>query len=416
MRFVVWLILLALAAVLAAGVLGSNEGVVTVYRGAWRLDLSLNLFLFLLVLTCFIVVTVMRTVQSLVSLPERARVWRVGRRDRAAQAALREALAQYFAGRYGRASRSAQRALSIQSATPELDKDLEFTVLANLLGAGSAHRLQDRRLRDELLGQAFDRAKSLLGSKESVEGARLMAAEWALDERDADRAFEHLSQLPPGVARRTQALRLRLQAARMAHQPQEALKTARLIAKHGGIAPLAATGFLRSLAFELIDAMRDTDQLRRVWSQFDAADRRDPIVAAHAATAMAALGAPEEARQWIRPFWERMRELASDERQALCAALVAAMEGIGTDWLARLEDFAHQYPRDGWVAYSVGCALAERQLWGKSRLLLEQAAQDPMLEPAPRRAALRRLADIAREQDNHERAAACFEAAARLPG
>ena len=43
--------------------------------------------------------------------------------------------------------------------------------------------------------------------------ARLLAAEWAVDDRDANRALTLLAELSPGAARRTQALRLRLQAA-----------------------------------------------------------------------------------------------------------------------------------------------------------------------------------------------------------
>ena len=62
----------------------------------------------------------------------------------------------------------------------------------------------------------------------------------------------------------------------------------------------------------------------------------------------------------------------------------------------------------------MGCALAERQLWGKARRLLEQAGDDPMLAIAARRKAWLALAQLARQDGDSERAAACFEAAARL--
>src|SRR5690606_31849034 len=99
------------------------------------------------------------------------------------------------------------------------------------------------------------------------EGARLLAAEWALDDRDASRALSLLADLPPGVARRTHALRLKLQATRLGQQPQEALKTARLLAKHQGFSRVAALGLMRSLAFEALDAARDVEQVHRVWLQ-----------------------------------------------------------------------------------------------------------------------------------------------------
>ena len=416
MRFVVWLVLLAAAAVLSAAVLGANEGLVTFYRGVWRLDMSLNLFLVLALGVCFLVVTLMQGVRTLVGLPQRAKQWRTARRERLAQVALREALAQYFAGRYSRAVRSAQRALSIQAATPGWTADDEFNTLARVLAAGSAHRLQDRKLRDESITPVFERADRALGTRPAEEGARMLAAEWALDDRDADRALEHLAALSPGVARRTQALRLRLQASRQGREPWEALKTARLLTKHGGIAPLAATELLRSLGFEVLDSARDADQLRRVWAQFEPADRKDAFVAARAAQRMASLGESDEARLWIRPFWERMDELGEDERQTLALALVHCLQGIGPDWLPRLENWAHNAPREPWIAYAVGCALAQRQLWGKARVLLELAAQNERLLASARRGAWVRLADMARDQDDVARAHRCFEAAARLQG
>jgi HemY protein len=242
----------------------------------------------------------------------------------------------------------------------------------------------------------------------------LLAAEWALDDRDAPRALELLGELPQGVARRTHALRLKLQATRLGRQPQEALKTARLLAKHQGFSKAAAQGLLRSLAFESLDTAHDADQLRRVWLQFDAVDRRDAFVASRAADRAASLEAFDEARGWLRPFWDRLTELGADERACVSLALVAAMRGIGPEWLPRLEAASAAFPREGAVALAVGCALAERQLWGKARRLLEQAAADAALATAARRKAWLALATLAQQESDPSRAAECFEAAARL--
>jgi HemY protein len=414
MRAVIWFVLLFAVAVVAASSLGSNDGLVTFYWGTQRLDLSLNLFLILLVGTCFVLVTVINAVNALVGLPRRAREWRVARRDRSAQAALREALAQYFGGRYSRAQRAAQRALTIQGDTPELQQDNEFTVLGHLLAAGSAHRLQDRAGRDAALQRALELAGRSSAARSAEEGARLLAAEWALDDRDATRALEQLAGLPMGVARRTHALRLRLQATRLGRQPQEALKTARLLAKHQGFSKVAAQGLLRSLAFESLETARDVDQLERTWSAFDAMDRRDPYVAARAALRAAGFGAGDTARGWLRPFWERFAELAPEERAVLALALAKAVDGLGAEWLPRLEAAAQAHPREGAIAYAVGIALAERQLWGKARRLLEEAAASDSVPEAARRDAWCTLARIALQEGDPERAARCYEAGATL--
>lgn len=414
MRTALWFLLLFVLAVVAAATLGTNDGLVSIFWAGWRVDTSLNLFLLALAGFCFVLVLLIHTVSVLTSLPERAREWRVARRDRAAQAALREALAQYFGGRYSRAQASAQRALAIQLDTPDLSGDAEFAALGHLLAAGSAHRLQDRAKRDEQLETALELTHTSAAASRVEAGALLLAAEWALDDRDARRALVLLSGLPPGVARRTHALRLKLQATRLGNQPQEALKTARLLAKHQGFSKVAAQGMLRSLAFEALATARDVEQLRRIWLQFDNADRRDPAVAARAAVRVADLGAPDEARAWLRPFWDRLEELNADDRATLARALVASLSGIGPDWLSRLEAAAAAFPREPAVAHAVGSALAERRLWGKARALLEPAAANVNLDTEQRRHAWVMLARLAEEESDANRAARCYESAARL--
>jgi HemY protein len=414
MRAVIWFLLLFVAAVVTASSLGTNDGMVSFYWGRQRTDISLNLFLLVFIGSSFALVSIIQAINALVGLPKRAHAWRVARRDRTAQAALREALAQYFGGRYSRSHKAAQRALVIQAETPDLVQDNEFTVLGHLLAAGSLHKMQDRQRRDEQLQSALELSSRSPLARPAEEGARLLAAEWALDDRDAERALDLLAALPPGVARRTHALRLKLQATRLAHQPHEALRTARLLAKHQGFSKVAAQGLLRALAFESLDSARDADQVRRVWLALETADRRDPLVAARAATCLARQGVPAEARSWLRPFWDRLHESTEDERSAVAHALVASLEGIGPDWLPRIESALKAYPREAAVSYAAGCALAERQLWGKARLLLEQAAAEKSLGVAARRHAWLVLARLAEEQGDHARTAVCHETAARL--
>lgn len=413
MRSIIWLVLLCVVAVVAATTLGSNDGLVTVYWAGWRTELSLNLFLILLLACVAVLFSAAQALRSLLSLPERASEWRALRRERAAQAALREAQAEFFSARYSRAHKAATRALTLRQDAPQLQADADFGVLAQLLAAASLHRLQDRPRRDALLQQIFQAARR--GGGHGVEdGARLLAAEWALDDRDAERAAELLGQLPAGVARRTQALRLKLQASRMAKQPLEALHTARLLAKHQGFAPVAARGLLRSLAAEAIDASHDLQQLQRLWQQLDAADRRDAQVAARAALRAVELGAAAAARDWLRPFWDRLADLERDDRDAVALALFEAAPGIEHEWLPRLEAALDTHGHEAAVTVAVGMAFADRQLWGKARKLLEQSAAVPLLPLRVRRRVWRALALMARDNSNEARAQECERAAAAL--
>lgn len=413
MRTVIWLMLLAVSAAVAAALLGKNDAMVTLYWAPWRVDLSFNLVLVALALGGMGVYAALRGLDALIGLPRRAREWRVAKRERSAQEALREAMALYFSARYSRAHKAALRALTIRHETPELTATDEFQVLAQTLAAGSMHRLQDRARRDEHLAQALSGSRGLVPQRAAEEGARLLAAEWAIEDLDADRALELMGGLAPGAARRTHALRLKLQATRLADRPTEALKVARLLAKHQAFTPAAAQGLLRSLAIKALDAARDADQLRRVWQQLDAADRRDAFIGARAAGQLVRFGEAEEARALLKPFWDGMAERQADERAELGIALAAAIEGIGSEWLPRLEAAVAAHPRDALLAHVLGLALVQLQLWGKARTQLERSADDDGLPARQRRQACLTLAEMAEREGDEARANACYRKAAR---
>lgn len=411
MRGIIWLTLLFAAAVVAALTLGRNDGLVSLFWDGWRVDLSLNLFLLLLVGSCLLVFGALHALQQLFSLPERARAWRLQQRDRGAQLMLREALSHLWGGRYARAQKAVQKLLQLQSRTPELQADGGALTLAHLLAAEAAHKLQDRRQRQE----QFDAALRQSAPREQLDAARLRAVGWALEDRDAPRALALLAELPPGTARRTQALRLRLQAARMAQQPLDALRTTRLLAKHQGFAPGVAQSLIRALAFELLDGARDADQLRQAWLQLEAAERRDAFIAARAAERIAQLGAAGDARQWLRPFWDDIAKLGDEERQAIAQAMLAALSGLAADWLPRLQAAQQAVPRDPQLPLVMGHALAELQLWGKAQQLLSSCAADARLPAAWRRRSWLRLAEMAEQAGDNASRIQALEEAARLP-
>lgn len=413
MRAIVWLVLIFVAAVVSALTLGDNTGLASFYWDGWRIDFSLNFFVLAALGIGFAVVSAVQAVNALIGLPERARAWRALRVERTAQASLREALTEYYSGRYSRSHKAAQRALAIRDDGLVLPDDHEFRTLGMLLAAGSLHRMQDRSRRDDMLRQVL-RPDRRSGNGAVDDGARLLAAEWALDDRDGPRAQALLDDLQPGVARRTQALRLKLQAARLERRPLDALHTARLLANHQAFSQTAAQGLLRSLAIEVIDAAHDIDQLRRAWQQFDVADQRDPFVAGRAARRAAQVGAAEEGRAWLRPLWDRFESLGADGRAEAALALVDAAPGLGPDWLPRVEAAQRAFLTESAVQAAAGAVLIERQLWGKARRPLELAANDKQLQARARRQAWRGLARLAEAEDDALRAQACFREAAAI--
>jgi HemY protein len=409
-RAVVWAVLLFAVAGVAATTLGTNDGLVSVAWGGWRADLSLNLFVLIILGACFLVMGAVRAVDSLLTLPTRAAEWRALQRERAAQRALREAYLEYDSARYLRAQRAAERVLGFTRGEPPVPEADEISLLALLVLASSLHRLQDREGRQRALEQALALTGRARG-RPGADAALLRAAEWSLEDRDATTAQRLLESLPPGVSRRTHALRLRLQAARLAAQPAEALKTARLLAKHQAFPAAATQGLLRTLCAQVVDAAHDADQLRQAWSTLEAAERRDPLVVAHAVRRAARLGALADGRAWARPVWDRMVELSSEERSALALAFCECIEGIGQDWLAPMEQALSAVPADAAIAAAVGMTFAGRGLWGKAAAPLERSARAAQVPGDVRRRAWRLLAEAARGAGDEARALACEQQA-----
>lgn len=413
MRQTVALIAVAVVAVLLATLMGSNDAAVSVFWGAWRADLSLNLFLVLAVALFVAGYVLIRGVSGLLALPGRAQEWRSRQRERAAQQQLRDAMAYFFSGRYSRAHGAALKAADVASATHLFPGAAEFGALAHLLAGFSMHRLQDRAGRDAQMRRVEQLLGGQFGRHPIGDGASLLAAEWLLDDRDAPGALRQLKSLPAGVSRRTYALRLKLQAARLAVEPQEALKTARLLAKHQGFSKAAAEGLLRSLAIDLLSTARDKEQLKKAWLQLEPVDRRDPMVSARAAELAVAVGAFDESMQWLRPHWDNLAQLMPHEREAVLASFVklpAQLPGQSGSWLAGLEAALKALPLDPCVAHAAGVAMAGGGLWGRARRLLTDVAQQRDAPEALRRDAWLRLASIAEDEGDEARAIECYRA------
>lgn len=423
MRAAIWFLALFGVASAVALFAGNNQGTVTVFWPPWRIDLSLNLVVLSLLAVFVFLYVALRAISALLALPRQARQWRLQQKERALHMALLEALTQLLAGRFSRARKAAQSALAQQRTLEALDAHLPqaqmVRVTAHLLAAESAQALQDRASRDAHLQLAINDSVERSGgtSLETHEGAQLLAARWALSDRDAPAALEWLAQLPQGARRRTLAQRLHLKAARLDGRTREALETARLLAKHRAFSEAGAHSIIRGLAIDLLSQAHDSAQLMRAWAELEPGERAMPDVAIHAAQRQVALqGDLGAARDWLLPVWERMVDqpqgLGEVLQVRLTRVLDAGLGAVDADWLARIEAAQRANPRDANLQYLAGMACLKRQLWGKAQQLLAQAGnglQDLTLH----RQAWQALARMAEDRGDVEQAAAAWKYAAQ---
>jgi len=415
MRAALWLLILFGIAVAGALFAGNNQGSVTLFWPPYRIDLSLNLVLLLLVAAFFVVHTATGALNALLDLPRQALRWRTQQKERAMHAALLDALSHLIAGRYIRARKSAEAVLeqeaSLTASGQRPANAGQLRAISHLLAAESAQALQDRAAREDHLQRALEQA-SARDAQETRDGAVLRAARWALEDREPEAAIQLLKGLPQGAGRRTVALRTRLRASRQAGQPLEALETARLLAKHHAFSDVAARSIVRGLAIDLLNGAYDVAQLQRAWATLEPAERLMPEVAIHAAQRLVNLrGDARLARDWLLPVWEQQAELGDALRVKLVCALEEGLDSLDGAWLARIEAAQKANPRDATLQYLAGMACMKRQLWGKAQQLLTQAAlglQDATLH----RNAWRALAELAEQREDGQAAAQAWKRAA----
>ncbi len=424
MRIALWLLALFGVAVAAALFAGSNPGSITVFWPPYRVDLSLNLVLVLLLLGFFMLHLALQAMSALFALPGAARKWRSRQRERAMQLALLDAFTNLAAGRFVRSRKAAEAVLqqvdSVGMDEPALPYAARLRAVAHLLVAEATHLLQDRPVRDAHFASALKQASGASAS-ETRDGIQLRAARWALDDRDAARALELLRELGQGAARRTLSMRLHLKAARMAGSTAAALDTARLLAKHRAMSVLASQGVLRGLAMELLDGAHDPTQLQQAWQALEAAERAMPDVAIHAMARLRLVGgSPALGLSWLLPVWERMlahpADLDESQRVGLVRALEHGFAGAAgapdAAWLARIEQAQMQRPGDALLQYLAGTACMRLQLWGKAQQLLTQCLA--RLQDGPlRRDAWRQLAELAQRNGDQEAALRAWRSAAQ---
>ena len=427
MRAALWLLALFSVAVAVALFAGDNEGTITVFWPPYRIDLSLNLVVLILVGTFAAVHLALRALAALLEMPRQARRWRAQQKERATHAALLDALGHLLAGRFIRSRKAALAALvrekALGAAGEPLGHAVQLRALAHLIAAESAHALQDKASRDEHLQLALaDTAgRSTPAAQEIREGAQLRAARWALDERDVQASLAWLEALPQGAQRRTLALRIRLKAARLARRTQVALETTRLLAKHRAFSPTAAQSLVRGLINEMMQGAHDVAQLQRVWNGLDAAERQMPDLALQAAQRLLNLnGDGAMARSWLLPVWElslQESDLLNDAQRVklvrtLESGLVSGDSTTDREWLARIEVAQQRRPRDANLQYLAGMTCMKRQLWVKAQQLLTQAAAG-LQDPGLRAGAWRALAELAEQRGDAAGAAQAWKRAAQ---
>ena len=396
MRALFWL-LAVFAAAVALVVFGRvDDGYALFVYPPYRVEISLLLFVVLLLAAFAVLYVAARLVLHVLALPVHVRGFRERRRRDRAQAALAGALQAYFEGRYARAEKEAGAAYEAKI----------WPGLAAVIAARAAHEMRNFQERD----QWFERAAR---AGEGAQVARLVSqAALALEDRDFVAARDALRSLHASGPRHIATLRMLLRAERGAQDWEEVLRIAAQLAKRDAIAPALAEEYRAQAHIELLArAALDRTALAERWRRIPSGERANPRIAAAAARHAAQLGAASLAR-------EMLEQGLAAEWSATLVALYGEMPRLEAPAqpeearlrIERAEKWLREHPQDPQLLSALGRLCARAGLWGKAQNYLEAS-----LSFEPTRAAHLELARLYERLERSADAAAQFRRAAELP-
>lgn len=388
MRALLWLLTIAALAVGLSLAARYNDGYALLVLPPWRLELSLNLLLLLLVAAFAIGYAILRLISAMVHLPASVRAFREARARTKGEAALREATQLLIEGRYGRALKRAEDAWNAGHA-PGL-----AALLA--LRAAKALRDEDRQLRWQQRAVEHDN---------EIHNARLMMeASFAVGARDFGQAKTLLEQLAHDSGRHIAALRLSLRMQQGLGNWHEVLHLVRQLEKHRAMTPEQSAPLrMRAHRENLKTLEQDGRAVEQYLARTAGKDRLDPRLAGDAAQALIRAGSGTAAARLIEDVLD----------ESWSSTLAASYAECGSDdvlgRIAHAEVWLGKYPRDVALLLTLGRLCRQRQLWGKAQSYLEAS-----LAIAPSRAAHIELASLFEHLEKPDAANSHYRAAALI--
>lgn len=348
MRWMVWVVLVLSGAVGLALLMRFNHGNVALLWPPYRIDLSVNLAVLLLLVSFVLLHLLLLGLSKAIDLPARVREYRMRRTRDVAIASLRDSLLAFFEGRFGRAERLAQAARD----------DAELSGVAALIGARAAHRMREYERRDRWLASAQ-------GAPQTDQAQLMTAAELAVEDQRAADALVAIDRLHAGGARHIHSLRTALRAYEQSGDWNNVLHLVRQLEKRDALHPAAARG-LRLRATRALFARRvgDVAELRSLVSGLTAEERQTPELSEVAARALAQSGDEEQAWKLIE---DGMRDSVSPRLLRLYETLhrIPARER-----LMRAERWRTRHGDHPELLLTLARLCVEESLWGKAEEFL----------------------------------------------
>ncbi|MCE5181119.1 MAG: heme biosynthesis protein HemY [Betaproteobacteria bacterium] len=384
MKTLFWILAILAAAVALTMAAKYSAGYVLLVYPPWRIELSLSLFIALLLAVFVTGYIVVRLASHTLNLPAYVRAFRQERRRDKAREAMDDALLAFFEGRYAKAEKFASTALELQ----------ESPLPNALLAARAAHEMREFGRRDDHLAQAERIAP------EQPEPRLMTQAELLIDQRNFTQALRILKELQATTRKNLAALRLELKAQTQAKNWDQVLTLVALLEKKRAIDPLQATQ-QKIVAHQanLKRKRQDAAGLREYWQKIPGADKTISKIALTAAQGFLSFKDCQTAMDILTDSLESQWDSDVIRQYGEC------LDKDVLKQIERAENWLKKHPDDAALLQTLGKLCVKRELWGKAQSYLEASLSiEPRAETHLALAQLLEKIGRAEEAGKHYRA------------
>ena len=355
MKLAFWILTLIIVAGVIAFAAKYNSGYVLLAAQEYRIELSLNMLLVLLVALFFICYFIVRLIIATLRLPTTISDFRTRKRHEAAHVTLLNGMKEFLEGRYTKAEKTANRALKFKESS-------EFIAINAAIAARSAHELNKYSQRDEFINVLENKAPNETALRV------ITKAELLLDDNRYEEALDILHTMNTVEKNQQNAiLRLELKAQQQANNWEKVLDLVDQLLKRNALNESLAEELRHRAHLENFKTIVWNKQLlQRYWRNMPSVEKENSTLAYFGAQAHISLGDCATAHQIIEKSLNKQwnSELVSIYADCMKGNVTRQIEYAETWWLKF-------YPNDFNLLLTLGKLCIRCELWGKAQNYLE---------------------------------------------
>ncbi|MDP1558989.1 MAG: heme biosynthesis protein HemY [Nitrosomonas sp.] len=373
MRLILWLLALFAAAVAVVLAAKYNNGYVLLVMQPYRVELSLNIFVMMLVVAFFAFYSAMRLLSGIFGFNRR-------HRHRKANEMMLAGIKTFFEGNYANAKKASAVALKLTDSP-------RAKAINAVVAARSAHKLEEFAQRDEFLAIAEQEAPE-------ERALRLVTqADLLLGEGRYEAALSALQDLySTGGLQQTAVLQLELEAQQQAKNWDAVLEMADLLENRRPLNRIQVEQlrYIAHLENIKINAT-DLQLLNKYWGGIPSEEKKDSRLAVAATRAYIALGECDAAHRLIE------QSIDKKWNSELIALYAECLDYHVNRQIECAEVWLRAQPNNADLLLTLGKLCTHCELWGKAQNYLEAS-----LSVEPGHAAHLALAQLNEKLGKHE--------------